>query len=85
MRAVADQATTLQTPHLTSQQRAVLDAIVAFVDEHGHGPTCHELERILGCAETTLARHMRWLEHYGYARRSRRRPITLLRRPDGER
>jgi len=50
----------------------VLEALAAFIDEHGIAPTQAELAQQFDVTRTNIANHLSALEDKGYIRRSRK-------------
>lgn len=67
---------------LTRRQREALNAIEAFIDEHGVGPSISELGQLLGIAVSPAHRLMKQLERRGHLEREYGRPrsMRVLRR-----
>ena len=80
----------LDTSTLTDRQRQVLSVIRDWAVHHGHSPSTREIGDALGLASTSsVSRHLRALEDFGFLRRGRSvtRPIDvrMFLQPDGPR
>lgn len=67
---------------LTTKQREILDAVEAWVAEHGRPPTLREMALRMGVASTNAIRdHLRVLETKGYLKREARlsRGLEVIR------
>ena len=72
---------------LTDRQRAILDWIVDFTQEHGMPPTLREIGREFGISSPGVLGHLRALERKGYLKRgslgARSLEITFMNRQVG--
>ncbi len=71
-------AMTTPVPKITHRELAVLEAIAAYVDEHGYQPTTRELAPIIGRSYVVIARDIAVLEALGVIRRKAARAIVRL-------
>src|SRR5689334_1833960 len=56
----------LDTSTLSDRQRQVLTVIRDFAIRHGHSPSTREIGDALGLGASTVGRHLRALEEYGF-------------------
>jgi repressor LexA len=75
-------------PMVSERQRAILDYLKGFVDEHGYPPTVREIGGAVGLrSPSTVHAHLAQLERAGFLRRDATKPRALEltdRRRDGE-
>ena len=63
---------------LTTRQRDILEAIRAWVDQHGYPPTVREIGEAVGLTSTSSVSHqLRALQRKGYLRRDLNRPRAV--------
>jgi len=63
---------------VTERQRAILDYLRAFVDEHGYPPTVREIGEAVGLrSPSTVHAHLAQLERAGLLRRDPTKPRAL--------
>ena len=63
---------------LTERQRAILDFLRSFVDEHGYPPTVREIGEAVGLrSPSTVHAHLAQLERAGFLRRDPTKPRAL--------
>lgn len=69
----------LDTSILTERQRQILTVIARSASRHGYSPSTREIADAVGLASTsTVSRHLRRLEEWGYLRRGRAtRPVDV--------
>jgi repressor LexA len=69
----------LDTSTLTERQRQILTVIQKWALRYGYSPSTREIADALGLASTsTVSRHLRLLEEYGFLRRGRAtRPVDV--------
>ena len=70
------------TQELTAKQREILEAVQAWIAEHGRPPTLREMAQRMGVASTNAIRdHLRVLETKGYLKRDARlsRGLEVIR------
>jgi repressor LexA len=69
----------LDTTILTERQRRILTVIRDWALRHGYSPSTREIADAVGLASTsTVARHLRVLEDFGFLRRGRStRPVDI--------
>jgi repressor LexA len=65
-------------PMVTDRQRAILDYVRGFVDEHGYPPTVREIGEAVGLrSPSTVHAHLAQLERAGLLRRDPTKPRAL--------
>jgi repressor LexA len=65
-------------PMVTERQRAILDYLRGFVDEHGYPPTVREIGEAVGLrSPSTVHAHLAQLERAGLLRRDPTKPRAL--------
>jgi repressor LexA len=65
-------------PMVTDRQRAILDYLRGFVDEHGYPPTVREIGEAVGLrSPSTVHAHLAQLERAGLLRRDPTKPRAL--------
>jgi repressor LexA len=65
-------------PMVTERQRAILDYLREFVDEHGYPPTVREIGEAVGLSSpSTVHAHLAQLERAGLLRRDPTKPRAL--------
>jgi repressor LexA len=65
-------------PMLTERQRAILDYLRGFVDEHGYPPTVREIGEAVGLrSPSTVHAHLAQLERAGLLRRDPTKPRAM--------
>jgi repressor LexA len=65
-------------PMVTERQRAILDYLRAFVDEHGYPPTVREIGEAVGLrSPSTVHAHLAQLERAGLLRRDPTKPRAI--------
>jgi repressor LexA len=65
-------------PMVTERQRAILDYLRGFVDEHGYPPTVREIGQAVGLrSPSTVHAHLAQLERAGLLRRDPTKPRAL--------
>ncbi|MFG1992054.1 transcriptional repressor LexA [Actinoplanes sp. NPDC048988] len=76
-RVLPDEA--LDTSTLNERQRQILSVIQKWALRHGYSPSTREIADAIGVASTsTVSRHLRVLEEYGFLRRGRStRPVDV--------
>jgi repressor LexA len=63
---------------VTERQRAILDYLRAFVDEHGYPPTVREIGEAVGLrSPSTVHAHLAQLERAGFLRRDPTKPRAI--------
>ncbi|WP_306215688.1 transcriptional repressor LexA [Actinoplanes sp. RD1] len=69
----------LDTSTLTDRQRKILTVIRDWAVRYGYSPSTRELGDALGLAPSTVGRHLRVLEEWGFLRRGRTasRPVDV--------
>ncbi|XVV16206.1 transcriptional repressor LexA [Actinoplanes sp. CA-131856] len=69
----------LDTSTLNERQRQILSVIQKWALRHGYSPSTREIADAIGLASTsTVSRHLRVLEEYGFLRRGRStRPVDV--------
>ncbi|MEV6635847.1 transcriptional repressor LexA [Actinoplanes sp. NPDC051470] len=69
----------LDTSTLSERQRQVLTVIRDWAIRHGHSPSTREIGDTLGLGASSVGRHLRALEEYGFLRRGRTvsRPVDI--------
>ncbi|GAA0464666.1 LexA repressor [Paractinoplanes deccanensis] len=69
----------LDTSTLNERQRQILSVIQKWALRHGYSPSTREIADAIGLASTsTVSRHLRVLEEYGFLRRGRAtRPVDV--------
>ncbi len=67
---------------LTQRQRAILDFIVASVEQRGYPPAVREIGQAVGLASpSTVHAHLQTLEDRGYLRRDPTKPRAIEAAP----
>jgi repressor LexA len=65
-------------PMVTDRQRAILDYVRGFVDEHGYPPTVREIGEAVGLrSPSTVHAHLAQLERAGHLRRDPTKPRAI--------
>jgi repressor LexA len=65
-------------PMVTDRQRAILDYVRGFVDEHGYPPTVREIGESVGLrSPSTVHAHLAQLERAGHLRRDPTKPRAI--------
>jgi repressor LexA len=69
----------LDTSTLSERQRQVLTVIRDYAIRYGHSPSTREIAESLHIATSSVSRHLRTLEDYGFLRRGRTatRPVDV--------
>ena len=72
----------MASPQLSARQEHILRVIRDWVDNHGYPPTMREIGAAVGLSSpSTVAHHLKTLEHLGYLRRDARGSRAVDVRP----
>ena len=77
---------TREVPELTGAEAAVLDALIAYIQDRGYPPTVRDLARASGRSVATVSRHVAVLvaKSYCKARKNEARGLRVVRNSKGE-
>ncbi|MEV6349292.1 transcriptional repressor LexA [Actinoplanes sp. NPDC051851] len=69
----------LDTTHLNERQRRILVVITEWAQRYGYAPSTREIADAVGVSPSTVSKHLRLLEEYGFLRRGRSvsRPVDV--------